>query len=458
MKLDSTWDGIKAHGRGYLDIYDGKEAEWHISCLFDTVPEDGSNSIGNDVVHVLSLRVGSAVDVVQPGFTISYKQKARPAILRFKSYRHFLNFGNRPESTPLWRTPSVEFDPDILENARGNTRPVMHGSLGQQKSLGEYLHGLQVSIKEELHDVIKHFCPKSKGQPKGHVPVAIPSDQFLGIAPDTHDEPILSHDTVDSTSTISNYPAAETRSLSTLDSSDPSATPASTSSSPPQTSLDLHFLKIFALVLILGSCLSWICLRCRDPRRRAECLARREERRNRKLYRRAARQHKIKMWVWNFRLRYGLVPREVFSWDEKRARVIQQEAILEDALTDNIRALRNANRVVSTVTAAEEGRNGFVYESDGSDRRRSVTTLPGYESEGSQPPTYDEIESSLEGTTVVNGFRYTPGDAEFRSDSSVISTSPRISRDGTNSDFDEKIDPISLDPTRPTAKDFDREV
>ena len=402
--------------------------------------------------------MGSSVDVVQPGFTISYKQKARPAILRFKSYGHSLNFGNSPESTPLWRTPSLEFDPDVLQNVHGNVAPVMQGSLGRQKNLGAYLQGLQISIKKEFQEVIKHFCPKYKGQTKGHLPVAIPSDHLLDLPPVTHNEPLVSHDTLDSTSTISNFPAAETRSLSTLEGSDPLATAVSTPSSLPQTNYNLQFLKIFALVLILGSCLSWICLRCRDPRRHAECLARREERRNRKLYRRAARQHKIKMWVWNFRLRYGLVPREVLSWDEKRTRVIQQEAILEDAATDNIRAHRNANRIISTVTAAEEGRNGFVYDSDGAERRRSVTTLPGYESEGSQPPTYDEIERGLEGIAVANGFRYVPAETEFRSDSSVISTSPRISRDGTNSDFDEKIDPLSLDPAVSAAKAFGREI
>lgn len=128
-----------------------------------------------------------------------------------------------------------------------------------------------------------------------------------------------------------------------------------------------------------------------------------------------------------------------------------QENVLEDIMTDNIRALRNAHRVVSTITAAEEGRNRFVYDSDGSGRRRSVSTLPGYESEGSQPPNYDDVGGSLEGITVADGFQYTPAETEFRSDSSVISTSPRISRDGTSSDFDEKFEPITLESSVPAG-------
>ena len=152
------------------------------------------------------------------------------------------------------------------------------------------------------------------------------------------------------------------------------------------------------------------------------------------------------MWFWNFRLKYGLAPREVLNWDEKRTRVLQQEEILENVMKDDIRTLRNAQRVVSIISAAEEGRNTFTYDAEGSERRRSISTLPGYESEGSQPPTYDDI-GSLEGASVANGFRYNPVETEFRSDSSVISTSPRISRDGTSSDLDEKFEPISLEST-----------
>ena len=90
------------------------------------------------------------------------------------------------------------------------------------------------------------------------------------------------------------------------------------------------------------------------------------------------------------------------------------------------------------MAAAEEGRNDFLYdsESDSSERRRrrrqSMCTLPGYESEGTLPPGY---------TTVI----------EDTPDSSVVSTSPRISRDGlgtlTDSEDGKSIEEFSLIPT-----------
>lgn len=176
------------------------------------------------------------------------------------------------------------------------------------------------------------------------------------------------------------------------------------------------------------------------------------------MYRRAAQKQAFENWVRSvhlkfkaLRLQYGFAPQAAVSWNEKGTRVIAQEAVLEDAMADDIRALRNAHRIVSSITAAEEGRHAFVYESEGSERRRSVSTLPGYESDGSLPPAYDDAGDNFDGTTVVSGFQYNTVDAEFTSNSSVISTSPRISRDGTNSEFDEKFDQISLESSGPAV-------
>lgn len=174
------------------------------------------------------------------------------------------------------------------------------------------------------------------------------------------------------------------------------------------------------------------------------------------MYRRAAQKQAFENWLRSvhlkvkaLRFKYGIAPQAAISWDEKRTRVIAQEAVLEDVMADDIRALRNAHRVVSSITAAEEGRHDFVYEGAGSERRRSISTL--YESEGSLPPSYDDTGNNFDGSTVVHRLQYTPIDAEFTSDSSVISTSPRISRDGTNSEFDEKFEQISLEASGPAG-------
>lgn len=176
------------------------------------------------------------------------------------------------------------------------------------------------------------------------------------------------------------------------------------------------------------------------------------------MYRRAAQKQAVKNWLRSvhlqikaFRFRYGFAPQAAISWNEKRTRVTAQEAVLEEVMADDIRALRNAHRVVSSITAAEEGRHDFVYQSESSERRRSVSTLPGYESEDSLPPSYDDAGDNFGEAAIVNGFQYNHVDAEFTSDSSVISTSPRISRDGTNSEFDEKFEQISLEAIGPAG-------
>lgn len=260
-----------------------------------------------------------------------------------------------------------------------------------------------------------------------------------------HDDLTPTVDTTEITTTVPNHSAAATRSLTAAQAIDSVSASASTTPPSSQSYNNLQYLKLFGIFLIFSSCIIWVSLRCCNPRRRAEFYARQEERRNRKLYRRAAREYKVKKWFWEFRIRHGLAPALVISHNEKQTRVMTQEEILEDVMTNDIRALRNAHRVVSSITAAEEGRSGCVYESTDSERRRSVSTLPGYESEGSQPPTYEDVDCNLNGPTVVDGFRYTPAEFnEFTSNSSVISTSPRISRDGSSSDFDEKIEPIYL--------------
>ena len=450
-----------------MDVLGGREAEWHIRCLYDEVPTDGSNSNGEDVVHVLSLRIHDGPR--HPGFTISYKQLSTPSILRFAPGYHSRNFAASPLLSKLWRTPSIDFDPDVPAIEKEDESTALFETLHRgQRILKTKIATIKSTLKACLKKVGKIICPEPTGGFRGHEvkmpfggrPHKIASDKLLEPAPNSHEEAASTTEEFDSTNTLTLHSAATTRSLSHVEALDPTATSTLSPFLPSQSEQNLHLLKLFSLVFILSSCLVWTFLRCRDPRRRAECLAWREERRNRKLYRRAARLHKWKMWFWNRqqeiitfwndRVRYCLPTKDGVTWDEKMARDNEQEANLEDAMTNDIRALRHAHRIVSDITFAEEGRSGPVYESEGSGRRTSVSTLPGYESEGSQPPSYDDV-SDIISNAAVDAFTYTTFETEFRSDSSVISTSPRISRDGTNSDFDEKIEPISLEASVPAS-------
>lgn len=418
-------------------------------------------------MHVLTFRVRDGP--TQPGFTVSYKQMSTPSILRFIPNYDSRDIANSPSLSKLWRTPSIDFDPDVLANEKEDGTTAIFENLHRgQKSLKSKIASIKSTLTAGLRKVGKIICPKPTGGFRGHEvkmplggrPHKIASDKLLEPASTSHEETASTTEDVGSTNTLALHSAATTRSLSHVEALDPTATSTSSPVLPSQSEQNIHLLKLFGLVLILSSCLVWTFLRCRDPRRRAECLAWREERRNRKLYRRAARLHKWKMWFWNREqeiitfwntsVRYVLTPRDAIAWDEKMARDNEQEANLEDTMTNDIRALRHAHRMVSDLTFAEEGRSGPVYESEGSERRRSVATLPGYESEGSQPPSYDDVGDIIS-NAAVDGFTCATFEAEFRSDSSVISTSPRISRDGTNSDFDEKIEPISLEASVPAG-------
>ncbi|KAF6239415.1 hypothetical protein HO173_002677 [Letharia columbiana] len=462
QELETKWEGTTAEGHDYLDIYGGSEAKWHISCLYDAVPTDGSNSVGEDVVHVLSIHF---VNPARRGFTVSYKQIGHPAILRFFPRYQPANFALDPVLANQWRRPSVDFDPDIMANAVKNDS-VLYDILSQgQKSLGAELTAIKSSLKKGMKKVAGIWCHKSKGKPSEVKAVSvehskISTDRLLEPPPVSYEESVSTTEASGSTSTTPNLSAAETRSLISTEALQTSTSPITTTL-PSQPNINTHLLKSFGLGLIVLSCLAWLLLRCRDPRRRVDCAARREERRTKRMYRRAAQKQAFENWLRSIhlkfkalRFRYGFAPQAAISWDEKRTRVIAQEAVLEDAMADDIRALRNAHRVVSSITAAEEGRHDFVYEAEGSERRRSVSTLPGYESEGSLPPSYDDAGDSFERSAVVNGFQSIPVDTEFTSNSSVISTSPRISRDGTNSEFDEKFEQITLEASGPAGSGF----
>ena len=416
------------------------------------MPADGSNSFGEDVVHVLSIHFFNGV---RREFTVSYKQVGHPAILRFSPRYHATDLALDPVLANRWRTPSIDFDPDVLANV-GKDDPVPYGLLNQgQKGLGAELSAIKASLKNRIMKVVSALCPQSKGE-SSEVKTALTAspkispDRLLELHRIPDGETVSTTEGSASTSTVPSFSAAETRSLTSAEAL-PTWTSSTTTTPPSEISINVHLLKVFGLGLIALSCLAWLVLHCRDPRHRVDCAARREERRTKRMYRRAAQKQAFENWLRNihlkvraFRFRYGFAPQAAITWNEKCTRVNAQEAVLEEVMADDIRALRNAHRVVSSITAAEEGRHDFVYQSEGSERRRSVSTLPGYESEGSLP-SYDEE------TAVVNGFQYNQVDAEFTSDSSVISTSPRISRDGTNSDFDEKFEQISLEASAPAG-------
>ena len=451
--LKPTWDGITGKGQeDFPETFPPIWATWQIHCLVDWGSKEDPNERNTDFLHVLSLAIQGANRNEDAGFTVSYTRTAQPQILQFEP-----RYIDRPDTYFInehWRSRSQSIR--TIEVGE-STESFIHSTDSKQKTLKSHVESLTQYVldtvravktsatkafqtchrrvkafKAKVHKVMASMCPEQRKQ--GYL------STFSSASTSTANGPLRA-----SPDRLTHAPTpASTRSIhpttvpdfqhDTIDSPNTPPTPTDsplppTYSHSPHTSSPVnpfHFLKLLFLALALFSLLTWIIIRLRDPRRRVERAARREERRNKKLYRRAAWAH----W-WQTRictLRHRNCPRSrgtgtSDTWDEKRTRVLQQEGILEAVCQEDIRQLRVATRPrrtgTSTIAAAEEGRNTFVYDSDseaGSARRlrsvsgRSVSTLPGYESEATQPPGYatDDI---------------TP-------DSSVVSTSPRVSRDG----------------------------
>jgi hypothetical protein len=165
------------------------------------------------------------------------------------------------------------------------------------------------------------------------------------------------------------------------------------------------------------------CLPClKDPRRRADRASRREERRNRCQYRRAAHRHRLTSW-WA-----AHNPRRVATtdYDEKRALILAQEGILENEMQHEIRKLETAAEL-------EEGRARFYndpstpHEPHGQASSSGLRRQNSYPaSDYSAPPPRYEAELDEE-MIPVNGFGYTPSNTDETPESSVVDFSPRMS-------------------------------
>lgn len=278
------------------------------------------------------------------------------------------------------------------------------------------------------HDISAFLCPKHK---KSHGNSHALQNYITGnprtsdIASPTYDESLNSSTTHPSSADSSLTPSL-TYDLQTTDTDTDLDGPSHVN----------YQVRTLGLTVILIALCIWVFKWLRDPRRRADRAARREERCRRHLYKRAARIQKLRNFFSSLRRHYYPTTYVVRNWDEKQALVLQQEEVLETVMKDEIRALCHAYRQENNVAAAEEGRNHYIHDIDNrSERRRSMITLPGYESEGTQPPGYESDTASVTDRFLL----YTPVDSEDTPDSSVISTSPRISRDGRDSEFEKEV-------------------
>lgn len=429
QELSTEWDESHGLGSEFLLAFrflPNIFVSWHISCIRDTTASTDSSPDSVAPIQVARFGIYNHNEgrTEAAGFAVSFRSSPKPEILRLVPV--WTENSDVLAHPQFWRTPSMtvplRFSHPEHESSVAEPAQEPHAS-HTEKSLKAHIGHLQQFLGttfQKARETFQSWCLTHK-------------QSTLGAFGDD-DPSVVQHGTT-TTPTINSIGT----NLHTLPTRSASPEPASTIyASEPS-----HYagLEIFGLVLILSSVIIWITLRFRDPRLQADRAARREERRNKRLYRQAARQHKWKRWFCSWRHRnHRCTPAS--TWDEKQARVVEHEEVLEKVMKENIRNLTNAHRVRNNVSAAEQGRSIYLYESDSSGRR-SRETLPGYESEGTQPPSYDvDVNGGV--TRVADGFRHIPADREDTPDSSVISTSPRTSRDDRSSIYEKDIEPLSL--------------
>ncbi|KAI9762050.1 MAG: exocyst complex component exo70 [Chaenotheca gracillima] len=210
----------------------------------------------------------------------------------------------------------------------------------------------------------------------------------------------------------------------------------------------LLFLALTSTLLLPVLLFLFIRRRC-SPARRLERRWLRETRRNVRAVRRAHRRHAWRVWWHNL-----WQARATIDYDEKRGRILSQEQRLEDAMQNEIRSLRDAAEIVTSLVTSEEG-NGRSRTTASSSRAEPSPpqalprrdSLPDYRSEAGYsepPPTYESNDGTELSGVVVDGFQYirngTPTPTELWSPSTSVSTSvlsPSESSQDGHSDDDE---------------------
>ncbi|KAF2768290.1 hypothetical protein EJ03DRAFT_328480 [Teratosphaeria nubilosa] len=231
---------------------------------------------------------------------------------------------------------------------------------------------------------------------------------------------------------------------------------------------------VIATFLGLVACFGFIRRKCMSARKRVDQLADREERRNARAYRRAARRAEIRRRWDHFvsaftRYRPEPEPR-IEDYEEKRA-LILQDAFLEqledlenaekgEVMEAEIRELRHAHEIVASLVRTEQpDRYGLAAPArdpppsmtplpynPATRSRASTHTLPSYTSD--DPPGYSSRPETLadsSSSVLAGSTRYTASASDddslvtpasdevrgsrFTATSSILETSPRVSEE-----------------------------
>ncbi|KAF1992200.1 hypothetical protein K402DRAFT_458646 [Aulographum hederae CBS 113979] len=394
--LAQEWNGHEATGRGELSLSTinldtpkvNLDLSWNSSCLFDSPSGLHPESYTAQLLTLTINRVGAFVPRKAAGFTIAFRQSLEPELLRVAvepdctavSPAHSEDWRNPPAdlrwSPELGAEPSngaaeepsiesqieelrqLEVDLDQLKQLIEDKRKYINSKINTDvQSLKE-----EIALCETLTCILKATAHKANG--------ALLS-VFDKITPSSwHSEPNMNP-------YASHYQAAGSQVPTSIQPpeqchggiSPPPSRPNSGNHNITITA-DYHILEdekpatqrnrfilvlsFFASAIGLFAVIAWIRRRCSSLRRRVDRRADREDRQTRRQYRRAARRQALRDW-W-----YGPSSRSrnhatAATYDEKRGLIIEQETVLEAAMQDEIRQLRNAHDVVNSIVSAEEG-------------------------------------------------------------------------------------------------------
>ncbi|KAF1850539.1 uncharacterized protein K460DRAFT_271359 [Cucurbitaria berberidis CBS 394.84] len=483
--LPQEWNGDFASGSGsYSGVTDLQQNEWFLQRDLDLEWKSAclhGHGETDEAAQVLTVNI-KAIDgrplVTPSGFTISFKQQTSPpSLLRLERVPN--PSASNKGVADSWREP-----PQTLRLALSNstveaetTEPTSHSLEDHIREL-EALHAKVQELQQAISQKKKYIHKQLRKQAKNFTEELNQCDSISCIVKTVahkahgawrivyiHFQPRQSSQDMGRPEEVFAQAHGHASQISGghLKAASSSVLPLEAPTNelpprPPKPSPYIVALEITLGILCCGCLVAVIRHKCSSLRSRTERAAAREERLNVRAYRQAARRHAWRNW---WRGNWARRDHErIVDYEEKRALILDQESVLEDAMQEEIRQLRAAHDVVNDlVRDAEEGRainhapcncqrqqprapysplsTASTYPPTSlpeiPSRPLSRTdSLPSYHSDSpTEPPNYESDVDMSE--IVANGFRqYTSStssgvSSHWTPDSSVVDVSPRPS-------------------------------
>ena len=497
QKLDIKWDGTVTQSSQQLSIQDSTGVPHSINLAWTgVVSNPPPHLVGDDTTQDFQFAVAS-VDGVEvdlrtyPRFGVITRPTSQTRIVEFKFYSR----GSRVDYEDLRKScmqespcPDPSYD-DMVEPQKSDSFDLVAEleSLSLLEAQAEELRGLIIDKKQVISDNLKHhrekLCLKHLiKECDGVLCVAKVLTQRICDKVGIKTQPVLGYAKMKpphvqhmaafkeesglhgNTSDAANLPLMLTKSGSAHATFKPIDLVKPTNPA-------VRVLEALAALLGISLLFRFIRRKCMSIRKRVERAADLEERRNERAYRKAARRALMRKRWDGFVNAVNCFQQEehrIEDYEEKRA-LILQDAFLEQDLDQaekgeimeaEIRELRNAHEIVSSLVRVDENRYNMVtpvndpppplvplpYTPLTRSRASTTYTLPSYTSE-SLPDYSSTPDETRSPSSVTDGItssssdqeesRYTPtsptsegsGRSRFTPTSSILETSPRASEE-----------------------------